>query len=106
MGQGVRMLEKAIDIAYQEMAALESGEYDEAGRWASKRGELVNKAWGLLKTDKDQYMPYLLNLTRLQERLTLMATEAKNNITGGLRRSRDERKRMQGYRRSVAQALQ
>jgi hypothetical protein len=106
MGQGVQMLEKAIDIAYQEMAALESGAYDDACRWADKRDKLMDKAWGLLNRDAgDQYMPYLLNLTRLQERLTTMATEAKSKVTGGLLRSRDERRRMRGYRQAVSQAL-
>ncbi|MDR2744952.1 MAG: hypothetical protein LBB66_07170 [Desulfovibrio sp.] len=107
MNQGVHLLDRAVEIAHREMAALEAGDYDGAARLADRRGEIISRAWSALETDTtDQYRSRLVNLTRLQERLTALAGAARDIAREGLQRSRRERQRMRGYHRAIGQAIQ
>jgi hypothetical protein len=107
MSRGVHLLDKAVEIAHREMAALESGDYDEAARLADRRGEIISQAWNALETDTtDQYRSRLVSLTRLQERLTALAGAARDAVRGGLQRSRLEKQRMRGYHQAIGQAMQ
>ena len=45
MGQGLSLLDQALDLARQEMAALEDGAYDRAVELAERRGEITSMAW-------------------------------------------------------------
>jgi hypothetical protein len=106
MSQGVSLLDKAVEIAHLEMAALEEGDYDEALKLADRRGEIISEAWSALESDTtDQYRTRLVALTRLQERLTALADTARDVVREGLQRSRREKQRMRGYRQSIGQAL-
>lgn len=106
MSRGVRLLDKAVEIAHREMAALEAGDYDEAARLADRRGEIISQAWSALETDTtDQYRARLVNLTRLQERLTALAGTARDIVREGLQRSRREKQRLRGYHRAIGQAI-
>lgn len=101
------MLDKAVEIAHREMAALEMGNYDEAVKLADRRGEIISQAWSELETDAtDQYRRRLVDLTRLQEHLTALASAARDVAREGLQRSRREKQRMRGYHQSIGQALQ
>ncbi|MDR2055738.1 MAG: hypothetical protein LBQ10_07720 [Desulfovibrio sp.] len=107
MSQGVRLLDRAVEIAHREMAALEAGEYDEAARLADRRGEIISRAWSALEADAtDRYRSRLVSLTRLQQRLTALAGAARDIVREGLQRSRREKQRMRGYHRAVGQAMQ
>ncbi|MDR2573801.1 MAG: hypothetical protein LBC94_05570 [Desulfovibrio sp.] len=107
MSRGVRLLDKAVEIAHREMAALEMGNYDEAVKLADRRGEIISQAWSELETDAtDQYRRRLVDLTRLQEHLTALASAARDVAREGLQRSRREKQRMRGYHQSIGQALQ
>ncbi|MDR3320431.1 MAG: hypothetical protein LBS77_05890 [Desulfovibrio sp.] len=88
MSRGVFLLDKAVDIAYREMTALEMGDYDAAAKLADQRDEIINQAWSVLETDAtDQYRARLVNLTRLQDRLTAL----KDIVRDGLQHSRLEK---------------
>ena len=107
MGQGLSLLDQALDLARQEMAALEDGAYDRAVELAERRGELTGMAWQLLESDGvDQYRKRLIELTRLQEHLTELAAQAQEVVRASLQRSRLEKQRMRGYHQAVGQALQ
>ena len=98
MNQGVCLLDEALNLARLEMAALEDGAYDRAVELAERRGEEDSQA--------DQYRTPLIELARVQDQLTELATRAHSEIRSQLQRSRLESRRMRGYHRAVGQALQ
>ena len=107
MNQGLCLLDQALDLARQEMIALDDGAYDRAVELAEQRSELVSMAWNFLEMDTTlSYREKLVELTRFQEQLTFKATEAHNAIRESLHKSRLERNRMNGYHQSISYALQ
>ena len=56
MSQGVCLLDEALNLARQEMAALEGGAYDKAVELAERRGEVTSMAWHMLDDSQaDEY---------------------------------------------------
>ena len=107
MSQGVCLLDEALNLARQEMAALEDGAYDKAVELAERRGEVTSMAWHMLDDSQaDEYRAHLIELARVQDQLTELATKAHGEIRAQLQRSRLEGRRMRGYHRAVGQALQ
>ena len=107
MNQGVCLLDEALNLARLEMAALEDGAYDKAVELAERRGEVTSMAWHMLEDSQaDQYRAHLMELARMQEQLTELATKAHSEIRSQLQRSRLEGRRMRGYHQAVGQALQ
>ena len=45
MAQGLSLLDQALDLARQEMNAIEDGAYDQAVILAEKRNEVTSMAW-------------------------------------------------------------
>lgn len=107
MSRGTVLLDEALDLARQEKAALENGEYNEAIELAQKRNEITGMAWDLFDmSEKGPYHKRLLELADFQTKLTDIATLAHDTIRQKLNRSRQEKKRMRGYHMAVGQALQ
>ena len=107
MNQGVCLLDEALNLARLEMAALEDGAYDRAVELAERRGEVTSMAWHMLEDSQvDQYRTHLIELARVQDQLTELATRAHSEIRSQLQRSRLESRRMRCYHRAVGQALQ
>ena len=107
MAQGICLLDQALDLAMQEMTALEDGAYDKAVALAEKRNEITSMAWHMLDDSQaDEYRAHLIELARVQDQLTELATKAHSDIRSQLQRSRLEGQRMRGYHRAVGQALQ
>ncbi|WP_298031135.1 hypothetical protein [uncultured Desulfovibrio sp.] len=107
MGQGLSLLDQALDLARQEMAALEDRAYDKAVELAERRGEVTSMAWHLLESGgADQYRNRLIELTRIQEHLSELAVQARDVVRASLQHSRMEKQRMRGYHQAVGQALQ
>ncbi|AMD90832.1 hypothetical protein [Desulfovibrio fairfieldensis] len=107
MSQGLCLLDEALDLARQEMLALEDGAYDRAVELAERRNEVTSMAWHVLESGStDQYRNRLIELTRLQEHLADLAAKAQEVIRTSLQRSRREKQRMRGYHQAVGQALQ
>ena len=50
MAQGLSLLDQALDLARQEMIALEDGAYDKAMALAEKRNEVTSMAWYVLES--------------------------------------------------------
>ena len=107
MSQGVCLLDEALSLARQEMVALEDGAYDKAVELAERRGEVTSMAWHMLDDSQaEEYRTHLIELARVQDQLTELATKAHSDIRAQLQRSRLESRRMRGYHRAVGQALQ
>ena len=107
MNQGVCLLDEALNLARLEMAALEDGAYDRAVELAERRGEVTSMAWHMLDDSQaEEYRAHLIELARVQDLLTELATKAHSDIRAQLQRSRLESRRMRGYHRAVGQALQ
>ncbi len=107
MAQGLNLLDQALDLARQEMNALEDGAYDQAVILAEKRNEVTSMAWYMLEDNRaEEYRGHLVELARVQEHLTDLATRAQDALRQDLQRSRLERQRMNGYQQSIGQALQ
>lgn len=107
MSQGLSLLNQVLDLARQEVAALEDGAYDRAVELAERRGELTTMAWRLLEPGGlNQYRGHLVELSRFQDQLTGLATQAQGVVRASLQRSRLEKQRMRGYHQAVGQALQ
>ena len=107
MAQGICLLDQALDLAMQEMIALEDGAYDTAVALAEKRNEITSMAWHMLDGDNvEECRGHLLELNRVQEHLTSLAIQAQDALRQELQRSRRERQRMHGYHQAIGQALQ
>ena len=107
MSQGVCLLDEALNLARLEMAALEDGAYDRAVELAERRGEITSMAWHMLDGDNvEECRGHLIELNRVQEHLTSLATRARDTLRQELQRSRLERQRMHGYQQAIGQALQ
>ena len=107
MAQGICLLDQALDLAMQEMTALEDGAYDKAVALAEKRNEITSMAWHMLDGDNvEECRGHLIELNRVQEHLTSLAIQARDVLRQELQRSRRERQRMHGYHQAIGQALQ
>lgn len=94
MGQGLCLLDQALDLARQEMAALEDGAYEKAVELAERRNEVTSMAWHVLESGcADQYRNRLIELTQLQEHLTTIAAKARDIVRAAcnarVRKNRD-----------------
>ncbi len=107
MSESLVFLDNALALAKREKTALEQGEYEEAIRLAEERGRLANAAWNMFEmADNTAYRAKLLEISTLQAQLTSLATSARDKIRSAINRSRQEKKRIQGYHLAVGQALQ
>ena len=107
MAHGICLLDQALDLAMQEMAALEDGAYEKAVELAEKRNEVTSMAWHMLENGSvEEYRGHLVELNRVQEHLTSLAVQARDALRQDLQRSRRERQRMCGYHQAIGQALQ
>ncbi|GFH62775.1 MAG: hypothetical protein ZNDK_0546 [Candidatus Desulfovibrio kirbyi] len=107
MRQGICLLDRALNIAHQEMAAIEAGEYDKAGELARQRGDIISQAWSLLGDESaEQYRSRLVSLAQMQRCLTSMAAGTRDVVVESLQKSRQGKKRMRGYRQSLGHVLQ
>ena len=99
-------LEQALELGEQEMNALMQGNVDMAADLADKRTWLISQAWNARReADDSAYYLRLLEVQKMQERLTTEARRCRENIRTSLMLSRKEGQRMAGYRNAVAHAV-
>lgn len=107
MSQGLALLDEAMELARREKSALEIGEYEEAIEYAEKRTELTGMAWNFLSfADQEPYRKRLLELSDIQKQLKELATKAQTAVRQRMNRSKQEKRRMNGYSKSIGLALQ
>ncbi|MBR3665277.1 MAG: hypothetical protein IKN64_11615 [Desulfovibrio sp.] len=105
--QGLLMLDRALELAEQEMAAVQNEAYEDAIELSRERGEMTNQAWNFFSSDvRDEYRSRLLELKNIHQLLKKIATEAHDKVEASLQQSKQERRRMRGYQSCVTHALQ
>ena len=86
MSQGLCLLDEALDLARQEMLALEDGAYDRAVELAERRNEVTSMAWHVLESGStDQYRNRLIELTRLPQTAGVLPTHLNTQEQQGIR---------------------
>lgn len=107
MSQAVELMDEALDLARKEQTALEGGQYEEAIEMAERRAQITNMAWNQIKSeDRDPCRERLMELATIQKQLSEIALKAQNAVRQSMNRSKQEKKRMNGYHIAVNQALQ
>ena len=105
--QGLLMLDRALELAEQEMSAVLNQDYEDAIELSRERGKITVQAWDYLESDvREEYRTKLLQLNNIHKLLTKTASEAHDKIEASLRSSKQERRRMRGYQTAVSYALQ
>lgn len=104
---GIRMLDQALELAKQELAAIANEAYTDALELSKERGKLTNAAWEIYdKSLREDYRSRLLKLNAIHTKLTAHATAAHEYVRSTLQQSKRERRRMNGYHLAISQALQ
>lgn len=107
MSQAMQFLERAFQLARLEQAALRTKNYDRAVELSAQRQTLLEQAWDTLEeSEHPAYRERLLQLVDLQKELSSLAAEARKGVLVNLQGSRLQKKRLSGYRRTVALSLQ
>lgn len=105
--RGLLMLDRALELAEQEMAAVQNEAYEDAIEISRERGEITNQAWDYYSSDvREEYRSRLLELKSIHQLLQRIATEAHAKVEASLKQSKQERRRMRGYQTCVTHALQ
>lgn len=107
MSQALQFLERALQLARLELAALRTKNYDRAVALSAQRETLLEQAWDRLEeSEHPAYRARLLQMIELQKELESLAAEARKSVLANLQSSRQQKKRLSGYRRTVALSLQ
>lgn len=107
MSQALDLLDDALEMARKEKSALEEGAYENAIELAQERNKITGMAWNSMKAgEENAYRSKLLEISNLQAQLAKFAMNARDQIRASLNRSRQEKKRIKGYRMAIEQALQ
>ena len=104
--QGLLMLDKALELATLEQKAMEKEDYDDAIMLSRQRGKITNEAWDFFQADfREEYRTRLLRLQNIHMHLKSLAMQAHEKVQASLQHSRNEKRRMRGYRAAVSHAL-
>ncbi len=102
MHTAARYLDEAIAIGMEELLALSNEDFDQAEKLAERRSWLISQAWSVRQgCDNMSYKAKLLQIHKIQARLTEEASAKKQHIRAGLVRSRQESRRMVGYKQAM-----
>ena len=102
----IRLLEQALLIGAQELEALNSGQTEQASAWEEERSRLTQQA---IELSGDVPLDVLLvefqKLCDMQQRLIQAGNELRTNWQKEFMRARGESRRLAGYKRATAHAL-
>ncbi len=102
MADSLSYLDTALEAGRKELSHILRGEVDEAGKLASERGDLLNKAWK--ERDGVQISVLrqkLIQLQTLQGQITQEAKKLHAQLKDDLTRAKKENKRFSGYKSTV-----
>ncbi len=101
------MLDRALELAHAEMAAMENEEYDDAIELSRERGKITEEAWDFFTSDvREEYRSRLTELNTIHKHLYSMASAAHDKVQASLQGYKNEKRRMRGYQVCVTHALQ
>jgi hypothetical protein len=103
MSESLQMLDQALDVGRRELAFLLSGDIDQAEKLAHERGDLIHTALAKESAGRDPQVlrDRLCELQELQNRITSQALRLREEVKAELLRTRQEGKRLDGYRSGV-----
>lgn len=103
MAESLQMLDQALDLGRRELEFLLSGDIDQAEKLARERGNLIHAALAPETAGRDPRVlrERLEALQDLQGRITSQALRLREETRAELLRTRQEGKRMDGYRSGV-----
>ena len=102
MADSLTLLDQALFLGEQELAALSSGDVDTADLNFRERGRLLDEAWERREgVALDVLHEKLLKMQNLQGRLAEEARRLHSGIKDELQRSRKHSTRLKGYRKAV-----
>lgn len=106
MDVSVMLLDKALSLGQEELAAILAGDVSTASILSEQREEAVTAAWDHREAViSEAYCTKLLELQQLQATLTHEAKALKQTMGNGLRKAHSEGRRLAGYRKAVSHAL-
>ncbi len=102
----VAMLDMALSLGEEELRALGAGKIETAGMYCELRARLLHGAGsGSTSDDRSKVVARLRAMGHLQHRLIAAGHELRTGMTAHMHRSRQENRRLRGYRQCVAHAL-
>lgn len=102
MVNSLSLLDQALNLGEQELAALAMGDVDTAHDSADERGKLIELAWENREgVALDALQDKLLQLQSLQGKLTDEAKRLHSSIKAELQKTKKHSTRLSGYRQAV-----
>lgn len=104
MHESLRLLGDALEIARQELQALDAEDEERLQELCEQRATLMNAAWaGREGCDPLLLVKALTAIQDVQRSLTILAEARSQELGDLLKDSRQESQRISGYRRATAQ---
>ncbi|MBO4369474.1 MAG: hypothetical protein J5803_05190 [Desulfovibrio sp.] len=101
------MLDRALELAHEEMTAMENEAYEDAIELSKERGRITEEAWDFFDaTVREEYRSRLLELGQVHKRLYTLAKEAHKRVQESLQSCKQEKRRMRGYQTAISHAIQ
>lgn len=100
-----QLLDEALRIGARELDALRAGDVDLASELCEQRAALMEQGWAKRENDLGEVRSRLIALRDLQERLFAEGNTLKEEIRDQLNQSKQQMRRMRGYRQAVSQAM-
>lgn len=107
MHASLRLLEDALEIAKRELRALDAEDEALLHELCEQRTAIMDKAWaGREGCDPLLLSKALLSIQSVQRSLTVLARSRSRELSDILKDSRQESRRVNGYRRVTTQGEQ
>ncbi len=102
MHTAARYLDEAIELGIEELVALSNDDFEHSQELADRRSWLISQAWLVRQgCDDVSYKAKLLQIHKMQTRLTTEADSKRQHIRADIVRSRKESRRMLGYKKAM-----
>ncbi len=106
MHTSIHYLDAALSLSQKELAALRQDDMEQAAELAEERANLMTLAWES-RTDsiREMYKERLLALREAQKELIHFVQHAQAELKGGVSRSKQEGRRLAGYKKALQFAM-
>ncbi len=106
MQTAANFIDQALALGEQELIALENGDVEGAMEIAGQRSWILSQAWeARMGCDEAAYKERLHKVYDMQNSLTELAEQKREELRFGILRSRQEGRRLVGYRQALTHAV-
>ncbi len=106
MHTSIHYLDEALSLSQKELLALRQDNVEQAEELAQKRASLMALAWeNHTDSIREMYKERLLALRDAQKELINFVQHAQTELKGGVRRSKQEGRRLAGYKKALQFAM-